>query len=52
MMATTDQNSHIIPLAAFGNPIYDFFSARIGCQASGFCDINLAALCVRRNAHR
>jgi hypothetical protein len=40
------------PLAAFGNPAtYDFFSARIGCQTSGFYGIDLNALCVRRNTH-
>jgi YVTN family beta-propeller protein len=40
------------PLAAFGNEnLYDFFSSRIGCQAFGFYGIDLAALCVRRNAH-
>ena len=41
------------PLAAFGNAgIYDFFSARIGCQAFGFYGIDLNALCVRRSTHR
>jgi YVTN family beta-propeller protein len=37
------------PLAAFGNlPSYDFFSARIGCQAYGVYGIDLGGLCLRR----
>lgn len=41
------------PLAVFGNStIHDFFSTRIGCQASDFYGIDLNALCVRRNPLR
>jgi YVTN family beta-propeller protein len=48
-----DLAGNAAPLAAFGNSAtYDFFSARIGCQAGGFYGIDLAALCVRRNPRR
>lgn len=41
------------PLAAFGNlSQFDFFSARIGCQAFGFSGMDLAALCLRPRTHR
>ncbi len=37
------------PLVAFGNlSSYDFFSARMGCQAFGFYGMDLAALCVKK----
>jgi ABC-type transport system substrate-binding protein len=42
------------PLVAFGNlSSHDFFSARIGCQTyNTYLGMDLAALCVRPNAHR
>jgi YVTN family beta-propeller protein len=42
------------PLVAFGNlSSHDFFSARVGCQTyNTYLGMDLAALCVRRNAHR
>jgi YVTN family beta-propeller protein len=39
------------PLLAYGNPSTpDFFSARIGCQTSGFYGTDLDALCVKPRA--
>jgi peptide/nickel transport system substrate-binding protein len=41
--------SRAVPLIAFGNlSSHDFFSARIGCERFGPYDVDLAALCIRR----